>query len=223
MNAIYRVIKRPRFEILKVENSSHNFPIHIHKRVCIGKIERGEKYLYINGETRILRDGDMFVIPPLTAHSCYAKSYVSYTIVSLETGENIDYKTIFEELESYNFAKADDMIELVKRRPIKQNHIIKAIMEFADDNYSDPITINDIAQKVGYSPCYIQRSFKKNIGLSIHQYILQTRIKKAKEHIKDNTATIALTSGFYDESHFIRNFKRQEGITPKNYYNSIID
>jgi hypothetical protein len=45
MRAVYQIIKNPQYEILKAVNSSHNFPAHIHQKLCVGRIDSGEKYL----------------------------------------------------------------------------------------------------------------------------------------------------------------------------------
>ncbi|WP_407890447.1 helix-turn-helix domain-containing protein [Scytonema sp. NUACC26] len=60
--------------------------------------------------------------------------------------------------------------------------------------------------------------FKQRMGITPHQYILHSRIEKAKyllQHSNLSIANIALRSGFSDRSHLTRCFKRIVGVTPK--------
>ena len=63
------------------------------------------------------------------------------------------------------------------------------------------------------------RSFKKQIGLTPHQFKMQNRIRKAQRLLRENKAIteVALIMGFCDQSHFNKWFKRIVGITPSQY------
>ena len=64
---------------------------------------------------------------------------------------------------------------------------------------------------------------KKEFGLPIHSYILNKKVHKAKELLSSNipVSLIAQNSGFFDQSHLNRSFKRIFQITPKEYQNNI--
>jgi AraC-like DNA-binding protein len=100
---------------------------------------------------------------------------------------------------------------------------INNLLKYIDDNYMRQLSISSLAKMIGSSPYHLLHTFKKNIGISLHQYILQTRIKKAKEVClsQNNTVELALQCGFYDQSHFIRYFKIHVGITPEIFIHSI--
>jgi YesN/AraC family two-component response regulator len=227
METTYRIIKTPEYELLKVTDSSHNFPTHIHKKMCIGVIDFGERYLKINNQVKKLIKNDLFIIPPLVAHSCWTRERkVSYTVLCLDNNINIDGEVI-----SKVFGKSNIKIQNIIKYINKYNHktsfaddITRHIIDFIDKNYSCKIEMDGIAKRLGFSPYHISHLFKETVGLSLRQYITQFRIKKAKECVKNQKLLeIAIDNGFYDQSHFIKYFKKYEGITPKNYYNSIIN
>ena len=63
------------------------------------------------------------------------------------------------------------------------------------------------------------RSLKAEVGLTPHQFQIQNRIRKAQRLIREaNTITkVALTTGFCDQSHFIKQFKKYVGLPPLAY------
>ena len=87
-------------------------------------------------------------------------------------------------------------------------------------NYPTPIRLDELAQRTNTSERQLERRFIKVFGIGITDYILGVRINAARELLETTTRTvsdIALAVGFYDHSHFIRNFKRLRGCSPKQY------
>jgi len=103
----------------------------------------------------------------------------------------------------------------------EQNSLLKKIENYILQNIQEQISIDEIAKSVGYSSAHINRLFKKEFGLTLHAFLIDKRIGKAKELITQNqqaTLTqIAYEAGFYDQSHFIRNFKKAYSLSPKEY------
>ncbi len=60
------------------------------------------------------------------------------------------------------------------------------------------------------------RSFKAEVELTPHQFQIQNRIRKAQRliHEADTITEVALTTGFCDQSHFIKQFEKQVGLSP---------
>ena len=122
-------------------------------------------------------------------------------------------------------ARAKEMLEIYLNLSglNKYQKNIKAIQkaaEYIKINFSQKITIEDIAQAVYLSPCYISRLFKQNLGCTISEYLTQLRIENAKTMLKSSQYTItqvAEESGFEDPTYFARVFKKIEGITPSRY------
>ncbi|MBL4641966.1 MAG: helix-turn-helix transcriptional regulator [Flavobacteriaceae bacterium] len=65
----------------------------------------------------------------------------------------------------------------------------------------------------------LQKSFKKNIGLTPLEYLTTIRIENSKKlfYADAPLVEIALETGFYDQSHFTHSFKKYVGVTPGNY------
>lgn len=97
------------------------------------------------------------------------------------------------------------------------------IKHYLDENYLEEFTLEDLAIEFKLSVVHLIRVFKKEIGLPIHSYVLNKKVHKAKELIAENISIVeaALSSGFFDQSHLNRSFKRIFQITPKEYQSSI--
>lgn len=100
---------------------------------------------------------------------------------------------------------------------------LQAVQKAADyikRNYNKKLTIDEIAQAVYLSPCYLSRIFKHTLGCTLMEYKNRVRIEKAKKMLKNPKYTImqvAEKSGFDDPAYFTRVFKRVEGITPSRF------
>jgi AraC-like DNA-binding protein len=69
------------------------------------------------------------------------------------------------------------------------------------------------------SPFYLLRVFHNAVGVPPHEYQTQVRIAQARKLIRKgmSISQVALTTGFFDQSHLYRNFKRIVGVTPGQY------
>ncbi|MDO4189930.1 MAG: AraC family transcriptional regulator, partial [Lachnospiraceae bacterium] len=97
---------------------------------------------------------------------------------------------------------------------------IKLIREYIEENYDKDIKLDDLAKSYNISKYYLSHIFKEQYGTSITNYIINTRITKAKHLLRfsDLTTTeIANQVGYEDANYFIRMFKKVENITPGEY------
>ncbi|MFH1138325.1 MAG: AraC family transcriptional regulator [Pseudomonadota bacterium] len=92
----------------------------------------------------------------------------------------------------------------------------RAIIE---DRYSENISLSDLAREAGLSRFHFLRAFKDRLGLPPHAYQTIIRVGRARELIRrgQSIADAAALSGFADQSHLNRHFKRTHGITPGQY------
>ncbi|ACA87409.1 AraC family transcriptional regulator [Shewanella woodyi] len=93
------------------------------------------------------------------------------------------------------------------------------VKEFLDDYPSIDISLEELATLAGLSPFYLIKQFQKKYGLPPHAYQIQSRIRLAKQKIKEGykLMDVALECGFHDQSHLSRHFKRTMGVTPGKY------
>jgi PAS domain S-box-containing protein len=97
---------------------------------------------------------------------------------------------------------------------------MRAVLEFVRDNFSRPIEIKELAALVHLSVSQFERRFRKVFQISPLKHIMNVRIRAASVRLtttNDTIAAIALDCGFYDHSHFTRNFRKTMGVLPKEY------
>jgi len=94
------------------------------------------------------------------------------------------------------------------------------VVTFVTDHYSDTIEVADVAAHAGLSVSQLQREFSKHFGITPTNYIREVRVGMARHLLETSdmlASQIALTCGFYDQSHFNHHFKTLTGLTPLEY------
>jgi transcriptional regulator GlxA family with amidase domain len=100
------------------------------------------------------------------------------------------------------------------------NESIKAVLLFIEDNFSEKLTIEDLAKTAKLSKYHFIRVFKAYTDTTPIEYLKEVRISKAKELLKQNKTDItntALMVGFDNISYFIKVFKEICGVTPLKF------
>ena len=96
---------------------------------------------------------------------------------------------------------------------------VKATQRYLQQHYQEAVRLNDLAQAVDLSPRKLLRLCNQAWGLPPHRYLIQLRVERAKRLIADGASlcAVAADTGFADQSHLNRHFKRVVGITPGQY------
>ncbi len=95
---------------------------------------------------------------------------------------------------------------------------------FIDQNFSDQLSLSDIARHSNMSVFHFSRLFKKVTGYSPHQYLLYKRMDSAKDVLKDSELSIteaAHRTGFSSVEYFATVFRSQYGLNPTQYRRQI--
>lgn len=98
------------------------------------------------------------------------------------------------------------------------------IMHQIEEGYTGKLSLQAMAENLGVSASYASRTFRKETGGTIQEYIMVRRIKHAcdlLEHSDDAIAQIAAEAGFNHVSYFIRCFNETLGCSPLRYRNRL--
>lgn len=108
------------------------------------------------------------------------------------------------------------MIEGVK----KHYDYVDFVKEYVAVNYRNEVLFSDLAKVAHVSRSHLSALFKKEVGRTFPEYLVQFRISKAKEIMKVNNIRlneVANMAGFKDYAHFSKTLKRLTGISPEQY------
>jgi len=99
------------------------------------------------------------------------------------------------------------------------NNIVCNILNYIEININTKISINDITKMFNYNRYYLMKLFKKEIKISIIDYINSLRIYNCLKNLKDdnNLLNVAINNGFYSLEYFSEIFKKVLGINPSTY------
>lgn len=108
------------------------------------------------------------------------------------------------------------------RNDVTENAKINSVVEYINENLSEDLTLERLAEVCFISKSYLSHQFKTYTGLPIFQFIIKKRLTAARNMIRNGTpATDAcMQCGFNDYSNFHKAFKREFGRSPKEFRKS---
>lgn len=97
---------------------------------------------------------------------------------------------------------------------------VRAAVDFITEKYMNKIKIDDIADFIGISRSHLTGSFKKEMGVSPQEYLINFRLEKAASLLrssKEQINIIAYQCGYEDSLSFSKAFKQKYGMSPKSF------
>jgi PAS domain S-box-containing protein len=101
-----------------------------------------------------------------------------------------------------------------------QSHRLTPALQHVLAHYADPLPMRDVASKAHLSLSQFQREFRRLFGIPPGEYLTRVRLLMARrllERTQRPIATIAMETGFYDQSHFTRTFRSATGLSPREH------
>lgn len=137
------------------------------------------------------------------ANNLYIKSMLSIVLVLI--------------LRSCIYAEPKQKIK--KSKPF----LIDDIFSYINNHITEEISLDDLEREFYVSKFHISREFKKATGITLHRYIVKAKLDLCKKLIEEGNTIIdvAHICGIGSYNNLFRAFKKEFGITPKEYYNEI--
>lgn len=100
-----------------------------------------------------------------------------------------------------------------------EKRAVRQVRDYLEAYYTANVSLQTLASLVGLKPLRLLRVFRREMGLPPHAYLLQVRINRAKEFLIQGKTIVEVAgdTGFSDQSHLTRHFKRFVGVTPGQY------
>lgn len=132
-------------------------------------------------------------------------------------------KIFFREKNSVQFKNL--MIDLIRHQQLGNinNDVVRQVIQYIDNHGTGHLSNSQIGQELNYNPNYLNRLMLQHTGMTLHQYVLQSRLDYSMTllHSTDRSVNdIALELGFHSLSHFSNYFKKKTGTTPVRYRRS---
>jgi AraC-like DNA-binding protein len=135
-----------------------------------------------------------------------------------ESGTALRRQTLFMETVSLLLrCHGDRRIPLQAAKP--EPRAVKQVRDRLETGFEQNISLRELSNLTGLSPFHLTRVFRNATGLPPHGYLSQVRIQQAKTLLSRGMppARVAFETGFADQSHLTRQFKRFTGVTPGHF------
>lgn len=147
-----------------------------------------------------------------------------HTLVLPEAAETFNAMKKCENLSegrsAFLSARIWDLFAQILSKKIEYTDYVKSALDYMHSEYMTGITIGDVVDKLNIDRTYFYTIFKKKIGISPQQYLLNRRMNIAASLIKNHNISVSATAysvGYTDIYTFSKAFKKHFGVAPTKY------
>ena len=224
-------------EFISLSRVCFSYPKHCHiSSYTIGVVLEGKLSLHVNQTETVYNTQSAFVIYPYEMHDIQSFGMYDMLVVSL--------KTLF--LERYTLDEAKEIVGkyreiLVASKLLdvpsgdrisnelpslyahhqheKHHQPFDTIKDFLETYPEESMDGEHLSRFSAMSKYHFIRKFDESVGMTPHKFHIQNRVRKAKGLLEETASMteVGFSAGFYDQSHFIRNFKHLYQISPSSY------
>lgn len=229
-------------ELVLSENIEKKYHTHNHaNHWVLTMVISGNISVEIAGDRKVCACGDCFIVPPYIPHalSITKDSKILSLCVQSEffkQSDLIEMKAVvgecIDELCERNVVTSDlgkifvecleYMYEMKKGNRERATGDIEEIATMMIYNPEMIVSLDELAEKVHLNKYQLIKNFKRAIGMSPHQFHIQSRVRRAQKLLRGKTTIldVSMEMGFYDQSHFDKTFRKIVGVTPIEYVDS---
>ncbi|MDF2716055.1 MAG: AraC family transcriptional regulator [Paenibacillus sp.] len=163
------------------------------------------------------------------AREVVAKTVKLLVAANVEIGAVLDRSSPYQEMkecasvEEYRqmFERfLGDAASRIAAKLDEKDPVVEFVFETIRQRYSEDLSLDMIADRLGFTASYVSRYFKEKTGSNFSDCLNEVRIKKAKEMLGTSNSQvrdIATRVGYVNVTSFIRMFKKVTGMTPSDY------
>jgi LacI family transcriptional regulator len=154
---------------------------------------------------------------------------LSSVVLNVETG-GYQAAALLQKLMNHEITRAFDIVispiriesrQSTEKYVVNDKYLLRVI-EYIKNNYASDISIDDITKTVPFSRRILEKKFKKNMGITVYQYLLQYRVELFSELLVKSDKPLeelAFSCGFDDYKNVSRVFRKYKKTTPLQYRN----
>ena len=201
-------------DVVMAQKQFAKYPISTSNIIRTKDSLRNTKNLLLVTNTLFRRAAYMGGVPPIYVDELSAK-------LAIKIEETMSLDT----LNNFHIQMINSYCLLTKEHSLSQySSIVRQALMFINLNISSNITVKQVANEIGLSPDYLTRLFKKELGINIITYINRKRIYTSLNLLKTTDLSIEDIGdliGLSNTSYFYTLFKKEIGVSPKQYRNSL--
>ena len=110
-------------------------------------------------------------------------------------------------------------LQALPKTDVRTSPLVKRVSAYLDEHLAEPVSLDELSRVVFLSKYHLERQFRKETGVSIYQMLLQKRMIRARDLVREGVAftAVAQRCGFSEYSGFYKAFRNEYGLSPREY------